>query len=97
MTNTTNRLDEEELRLLIYGFFEDSPISLVLTEDLFSKYFADHLIKAILSRVQPQSISDKKMEQVFTKYSGHENSDGDWFLDIDEFKSAITDLHTRTK
>jgi len=45
-------ITEEELELLVYGFYEDSPIALVVNEDQFKKYFADYLIRAILSKLK---------------------------------------------
>ena len=58
----------------------------------FTGDFVIQMMDQYAASLQPQTISEDEIEKVFTKYSAHENSDGDWFLNLDDFKVAITAL-----
>ena len=48
--------------------------------------FPDH------SQPSAEGISDGRIRELFIRFSNHENSDGDYFLNEGDFKAALTEL-----
>ena len=74
-----------------HGFYEqrDPEFNMIV-----QRHFWDLLDRSPLS-AKSEQISEGEIEKVFAKFSNHENSDGDFFLNEDDFKAAIKELNKK--